>query len=1317
MADSLKASEAGLRMVDQARRHKRWRKTAEAWCSAAFTSRATLNRFWGGKAIRSETFMAICDAVNVDWQRIVDPAFSQTTGVPLTRGDNSSGITEACKQSSFSTLPPTSLISSPHPFTPSSPPIPPTLREASTAFTSPPSGKPLPHLHSLTPSSAHWNDAPDTAGFVGREAELRTLSQWLQDESCRMIVLLGMGGIGKSTLAIKTAQLFIRGTEEPESIRGEKLESKQGGDRNSPKKTPPHLPIPPSPHFSFFPSAPIIWRSLRNAPPIESVIQDCIGFLLPQALPQLPTHIDGLVNWLLKALCTCRCLLILDNLESILQEGSRTGNYRQGFEGYGQLLRALSEAPHSSQVIITSREMPRGLSAREGRDLPVRCLKLSGLLTADSQAIFQYKGTFSGSEPDWQTLATRYAGNPLALKIVASTIRDFFGSDIGQFLHLVQQESFILDDIRDLIARQFDRLPPLEQSLMYWLAINREPVTLPELQADLMEPSAKGDLLQALALLQQRALIEKQEDTFTQQPVVMEYVTVRLIDQVATELLSPPKVDSAHRSLLATHALSKATSHDYIRNSQINLIIKPLLQNLAHSLPTATQIQSTLHTHLAQLKSTPTFPSPHLPISSSSLPLPAYAPANLLTLLQHLNTDLTGYDFSGLSIWQANLQDYALHQVNFAGCNFSRSVFTENLGNILAAVFCPQTDLNGNPQTLATCDTDCTVRLWEATSGKLLKIFQGHTNWVRTVAFSPCGRILASGGGDHTLRLWDVDSEACLRICQGHNNEVFAVTFSPDGKWVASSSSDRTIRLWESHSGNCVQVLAGHQGCVRTLAICPGSITLASGSDDGTIRIWDLHTGRCLQILHAHAGGVRSVAMASGRSSEVLYLASGGGDHRLMLWNAYTGEQLRTYTGHSATVYAVAFAPGSVAQDDPLLVSGSGDHTIRLWHGQTGQCLKTLTGHSNQVGALAFDPVGKTLLAVSLDQTMRLWDMASAQPIRTWTSHTDWVYPVVFSPDGQRLVSGSNNGSVRVWNVAQQSCQLTMVGHYDQVCAVAVCPENQLIASASRDQTIRMWDANTGQCYCILQGHTDWVYSVAFSPTLQAPSGFPLLASGGADGMIRLWDCHTAECLHTFIGHEGQVWDLAFAQTGLLASAGADHTARVWDTTTGECLQILKGHNNRVYAVAFLPSRNDEILITGSSDTTLKAWRWRPGKCLRTHAKHRNWVFSVAVSPDGSRFVSGSHDRTLCIWDAKTGDCLHNCTGHEHLVSSVAYSPDGRLIASGSQDQSVRLWDSQTGECVGILRAPRLYEGMNLAQVTGLTAAQLQTLKALGATM
>src|SRR6476646_6146589 len=134
-----------------------------------------------------------------------------------------------------------------------------------------------------------------------------------------------------------------------------------------------------------------------------------------------------------------------------------------------------------------------------------------------------------------------------------------------------------------------------------------------------------------------------------------------------------------------------------------------------------------------------------------------YAAGNTLNLLHQAAVDLTGFDFSQLTVWQAYLQGVPLHGVNFTASDLSRCVFTETLGNILAAAFSP------DGQLLATCDTDCNVRVWEVRSGKLLLICQGHANWVRSLMFSPDGRTLASCSADCAVKLWSVQDGICIK--------------------------------------------------------------------------------------------------------------------------------------------------------------------------------------------------------------------------------------------------------------------------------------------------------------------------------------------------------------------------------------------------------------------------------------------------------------------------------------------------------------------------------------------------------------------------
>lgn len=136
---------------------------------------------------------------------------------------------------------------------------------------------------------------------------------------------------------------------------------------------------------------------------------------------------------LIEYLRSSRCLLVLDNAETILTPRDRTGRYREGYSGYGQLLRCVAEIPHNSCLVLTSREKPIGLAAKEGETLAVRSLQLTGLPTAAGQEIFKAKGDFWASESEWRVLIAHYAGNPLALKMVAPAIQYFFNSSVLNF--------------------------------------------------------------------------------------------------------------------------------------------------------------------------------------------------------------------------------------------------------------------------------------------------------------------------------------------------------------------------------------------------------------------------------------------------------------------------------------------------------------------------------------------------------------------------------------------------------------------------------------------------------------------------------------------------------------------------------------------------------------------------------------------------------------------------------------------------------------------------------------------------------------------
>ncbi|MDJ0747270.1 MAG: hypothetical protein QNJ32_28565 [Xenococcaceae cyanobacterium MO_167.B27] len=217
---------------------------------------------------------------------------------------------------------------------------------------------------------------------------------------------------------------------------------------------------------------------------------------------------------------------------------------------------------HQSCLLITSREKIPGLSQWEGNYLPVRCWQLKGLSKAAGKKIFATKGDFIALEAQWQTLSDRYGGNPLALKIAASAIKDFFASDITSFLEILAQSSFMLDDIQNLLEQQFRRLSDVQKEIMYWLAIEREPVSFRELKTNFINRIPPQKIVQGLTYIQVRSLLYKKASKFSQQPVIMEFIVNNLIEQIYQEIITK-KID-----VLNKVSLVQAQAKDYIREAQ-----------------------------------------------------------------------------------------------------------------------------------------------------------------------------------------------------------------------------------------------------------------------------------------------------------------------------------------------------------------------------------------------------------------------------------------------------------------------------------------------------------------------------------------------------------------------------------------------------------------------------------------------------------------------------------------------------------------------------------------------------------------------------
>jgi WD40 repeat protein/ribosomal protein L9 len=425
----------------------------------------------------------------------------------------------------------------------------------------------------------------------------------------------------------------------------------------------------------------------------------------------------------------------------------------------------------------------------------------------------------------------------------------------------------------------------------------------------------------------------------------------------------------------------------------------------------------------------------------------------------------------------------------------------------------------------AAAPRDNTLRLWEAASGREVARFEGHTDSVNAVAFSPDGRYIVSGSGDRTLRLWDVSSGQSRRF-DGHAAPVPAVAFSPDGRQIVSGSGDGTLRLWEAASAREVAHLECHGG-VTAVAFSPDGRYIVSGSNDTTLRLWEparAASGHETAGFEGHAESVRGVAF----SPDGRHIVSGSIDKTLRLWEAASGREVARFEDPSA-VEAVAFAP-----DGRHVVSGSADTMLRVWEVASGQS-RCFEGHTSPVTAVAFSPNGRHIASGSYDNTLRIWELTSGQS-RIFATR-NWVLAVGFSPDGRHIVSGSIDKTLRLWEAASGREVARFEGHTDLVDAVAFSPDGRYIASGSMDHTLRLWEAPSGREIARFEGHTGVVAAVAFSPDGR------YIVSGSGDETLRLWEVASGRELARFAS-DSLFRCLALAPTGNSLAAG-DNGGRV----------------------------------------------------------------------------------------------------------------------------------------------------------------------------
>jgi WD40 repeat protein len=1109
--------------------------------------------------------------------------------------------------------------------------------------------------------------------FFGRDAEQKRLDAWGREEACRCIVITGAAGMGKSSLAAH----HIR------NVAGQ---------------------------WDF-----VLWLEMRESPQPALVFEELSQFLSDGREPPVKeSDLRKSRERILDLLTTRRALIAFDNLESVMNLVS--GTWLAGQEELGLLIDGVTSRRHRSLLILTSQQIPSGLTV--GDSFPVRHLPLKkGLELEASKMLMESANVLiKGTSESWNRTISHYAGNPRALEIVARGVHHNVNDSLEDLVELIDGGGlpFRLDAFDAFLDRQFKRIDqedPNARTVLFWLAIAREPVAQQSLFARFGEH--QKSLGKSLAGLTSLAIVEETSTGWTLGSQMMTFTTDLLVRQLADEL------KRGVLELLKNHGLLWTDSREYVRDAQRRVLLRPLLQATYGRSSAADALRDLLASHGGR-------PEPNSD----------YAAGNLLNLIIEDKmrrgtgqVELNGYNLVDATLKGVDLDQVAIRGTNLSGATLEACILPEAMGCVFS-LCC------GAEEVVAAGDGLGQIHLWDVrTLRRRASLRLPESGWVWSLALSPDGRSLVSGHADATVRVWELgsgaeDSEARVRAfdCRpfdagslGHRDgAVRGVAFVPNSNLVATGGGDGRILVWNLATRSLSYELErAHCGPVWSLVAgtcSAGAPFLISAGDDCAVRKWDLVT-REHRIIGKHRLRVQTVAL----SSDGRFAATGGQDSTINIWNLGS-EVLLSIPSHHGWIWSLAFSP-----DNKWLASCGEDQKVRIWDVATGECARTFVGHTHAVRAVRFASQSR-LVSGSYDQTVKVWktegESNTASCVRTWRGQANQLRAVAFDPNGGRLASGGSDGIVRLHDLARDRTQSAR-GHTSFVWGVRFTSDGQGIVTVSDDETIRLWSASGDAVLPMPQPVVPFGSRVRSVDLDNAGR----IAAGGCDGdnLIRIFKRSFGDGDWTLAkrlsGHDNWVWSVAFHPKGeFLASGSEDETIALWQLGSGECMDRVRVPNCRIHSVHFHPTKN--LLASGGSDGALRLWSVQNGKLipLVENRAHSDWIWSVCFSPNGRRLATAGSDRAIRLWSCtpKSTRLLHTAppgVAHRNWVRTLAFDRTGKLVASAGDDEVIKIWNISTGKLVQQkeITMPKAWDDTVVDGVLGLTPAELEALMRLGA--
>jgi WD40 repeat protein len=587
--------------------------------------------------------------------------------------------------------------------------------------------------------------------------------------------------------------------------------------------------------------------------------------------------------------------------------------------------------------------------------------------------------------------------------------------------------------------------------------------------------------------------------------------------------------------------------------------------------------------------------------------------------------------------------DMSLKLWNAADGRFLRTI-QANTANLQAIAFshdgryvvtAADTDFGANEQN---------VRMWRVNDGSLVRGFGVPDSTISySVDLSPDDSILAVCQGND-VKLYQVSSGALLRTLTGHTFSTFEVRFSPDGTMVASAAGDNKAKIWRVSDGALLKTLSGHTFFVNSVAWSPNNANLATGSWDMTVKIWNVSTGGLIRTLSGHSDAVTSVRY----SPDGLVLASGSSDSRIFEWDPATGVLIRALSDPDVLyIQSIEYS-----RDGANIYSGGSDSKARRWRASDGVLLTTFGEHTDRVWGVDFSTDGK-FVSCSGDTKAKIWNTADGTLLHDLIGHTDVINSIDVSPNNLTVATAAGAGgfgtvdpTVKLWRMSDGALLRTLPGHVFGSFSVAFSPDNQFVATGGEDSSggsVKIWNASTGGLVRTMP-QTNAVDVVKYSN-----DGTIVVSASGI--VLTYWNPATGVKIREVSATQNQIAAMSVSPDGLtfaVADEGFSNNVTQWRFSDGGLVRTYDGHTDGAQGVAFSP--DGSTLISGSGfDYDIRIWRVSDGMLLQEYAQEcgsgQRPMLSLATSSDGTLFGYGRNDSSL-------------------VVAHHPFGPDGGLIVN-----------------------------------------------------